>query len=254
MSPLFLPQINTRVAKTHVTLVIDVFRAFTTACYVLEDNPITYNLTTRSSVIARLAQPFPHAILIGKPELGSFASYTIPNSPTRVSEIDLTNRTVFHRTEAGARGILISKNADVILAAGFINADATVQHIKTLTNPELTILPMGHEGITPSLEDDLCALYIEALFRGDKIDISPYLSELKECSGKCFFSEDQWQYPVEDFARCLEIDRFNFAIEAVIFDDYAVLNRVSALPEAEAVAVQSESQQSLFQAIEGFSE
>jgi 2-phosphosulfolactate phosphatase len=229
-------------SKTHVTVVIDVFRAFTTACYILEDSPSTYTLTTRSAVIDRLAQSSLNPVLIGKPELGSALSYAIPNSPTRVSEIDLKNRTVFHRTEAGARGILLAKDADVILAAGFVNAEATVQYIKTLTNPELTILPMGHEGITPSLEDDLCALYIEALFRGEKIDISPYLSELREGAGRYFFSEDQWQYPIEDFARCLEIDRFNFAIEAVTFDDYARLNRVDAPLEAEAGAVQQGSQ------------
>jgi 2-phosphosulfolactate phosphatase len=236
------PILETKPNSTHVTVVIDVFRAFTTACYILKDHPAMYLLATKSSVIDQLAQFFPHPVLIGKGEIGASLAYAIPNSPTRVCELDLSNRSVLHRSAAGARGVLLSKEADLILAASFVNATATVRYIQTLTNPVLTFLPMGHEGITPSLEDNLCTAFIEGLLRGERIEIASYVEAIREDSGKYFFSEDQRQYPQEDFTRCLEIDRFNFAIQAVVHEDYAILNRLDASSSSAAERVRQESQ------------
>jgi 2-phosphosulfolactate phosphatase len=209
----------------HVTVIIDAFRAFATASYVLALHPKTYMITNKCSVIARLASDFANPITIGKPEKNSDLIYEIPNSPTRVLGLKVTGRNVLHRTEAGAKGILSNADSDVILAVGFVNASATVKYIKTLTNPKLMILPMGHEATTPSLEDQVCANYIESLMCDKKIELARFIPDLKKGSGKYFFSIDQWQYPEEDFKRCLDINRFNFAIKAVVKDDYAILCR-----------------------------
>jgi len=209
-----------------VTVVIDVFRAFTTASYVLENHPATYKLAVNHAVISRLAQEHINPVVIGKPERGVIGNiYHIPNSPTRVMDVQIGARDVIHRTEAGARGILLAKESDVVLAAGFVNARATVNYIKSLIDPQVKIVPMGHEGVTPSLEDDLCARYIQGLIDGEEIEPAPYFSQLKMGSGSYFFSEDQQQYPREDFDRCLEIDRFNFAILAEVKGEYAILSR-----------------------------
>ncbi len=211
--------------QIHVTIVIDAFRAFATASYILERHPVTYIITPKSDVINRLLANYPNHLLIGKPEIGSDLSYDIPNSPTRVQGVNITDRNIFHRTEAGARGILLARNSDIILAAGFVNADATVKYIKGLINPKITILPMGHEATTPSLEDNLCALYIKALLNNTKISLTPFLSAIRKSSGRYFFLKDQLQYPREDFKKCLEIKRFNFAIRATIRNDHAILTR-----------------------------
>lgn len=213
-------------SSTNITVVVDVFRAFTTACYILEKQPASYKLTTRSQVIERLAKDLINPVLIGKTEKGfDHFVYHIPNSPKRVCEIELFARDVLHRTQAGAKGIIESKGSDVVLAAGLVNADATVDYIHTLLSPQVALVPMGHEGQTPSLEDDICARYIEAKLQGDKLEIDPFIETIRRGSGSYFFSEDQWQYPREDFERCLETERFNFAIKADVNDDYAVLKR-----------------------------
>lgn len=210
-----------------ITVVIDVFRAFTTACYVLEQGPAHYILTPQSLVIAKLVAQIAQPIIIGKPEKGmeGVVKYDIPNSPTRAGELSLTERRVFHRTEAGARGVLQAKSADVVLVAGFVNAVATVRYIQSLADPEVTVLPMGHEATTPSLEDDLCARYIEAALKGERFDLTPFRSLLKEGAGSYFFAEDQWQYPHQDFETCLQINRFDFAVQAEVKEDYAVLSK-----------------------------
>ena len=213
--------------EINVAIVIDAFRAFTTACYVLEQQPATYALTTKSTVVSRLASNLSNPLLIGKPEIGSDLAYDIPNSPTRVKGVNITGKNILHRTEAGAKGVLLAQGADVILAAGFVNADATVQYIKTLTNPKVHIVPMGHEAKTPSLEDDVCAQYINALLHDQKFNLTQFHTALRQGSGSYFFADDQWQYPCKDFNRCLKANRFSFAIQAEVRDDYAILKRCS---------------------------
>lgn len=209
-----------------VAVIIDVFRAFTTAAYVLQRHPASYMLGVKQSVVSELAAKYINPLVIGKPEKGLDGHiYHISNSPTRTCEVEITNRDVIHRTEAGARGVLKAQEADIILAASFVNALATVKYIQQLQDPQVKLIPMGHEGNAPSLEDDVCADYIRGLMNGEKIDLSPYIPKLKEGPGKYFFSEDQNQYPSEDFERCIEVDRFNFAIQATVKDSYALLTR-----------------------------
>lgn len=217
-------------SSIRVTVVIDAFRAFTTAAYVLENNPASYRVATNSSVISRLAKGTINPLLIGKSEKEfDHVVYHIPNSPTRVLEVGIAGRNVLHRSDAGAKGILQAKDADIILAAGFVNAESTVHFINNTIRkkgvPKITINPMGYLGETPSLEDEICAKYIECLLKEEQFDIKPYLDQLRQGSGSYFFSQDQKQYPVEDFTRCLEMSRFNFAIQAILKDDYAILAR-----------------------------
>ena len=208
-----------------ITVVIDVFRAFTTACYVLERHPASYFYSYSCKVAEKLTLQASNPLLIGKPEKGSQLKYHIPNSPTHVAKKEIKNRHIIHRSESGARGILSSQKVDLILAAGFINARATVDFIKTFENSIVTILPMGHEATTPSLEDEICAQYLMALINSKYFDTSKYVAELASGPGKYFFSDDQEQYPKEDFAMCLELNKFNFVIQAQPYSDYAVLRR-----------------------------
>jgi 2-phosphosulfolactate phosphatase len=211
--------------QMQVTIVIDAFRAFATATYILNKNPAKYILTSKSSVITRLAADMDNTLLIGKAEIGSDLKYDIPNSPTRVLEVTIEGHNILHRTAAGAKGILLVHKSDVVLAAGFINAEATAEYVKKMNNVNITIMPMGHEASEPSLEDDICAKYIKALIEEEKLDIKEDLKALRDGPGQYFFQHDQWQYPQEDFERCIELGGCNFAIKADIYDDYAVLSR-----------------------------
>jgi 2-phosphosulfolactate phosphatase len=215
----------------NITIVIDVFRAFTTAAYILEQEPKTYILTFKSNIINQLSLKTRNPFKVGKPEKGVHLKYHIPNSPTRVFEQSLKNRSVFHRSQAGGMGILLTKEADIILIAGFVNAKATASYVQEFEDAVVTIIPMGHEGIHPSLEDDLCGLYIMFLIWQYEMDVTPFLNDLKTGSGAYFFSQDQWQYPREDFQKCLYINRFNFPICAVLQEEYALLKRCDKFPE-----------------------
>lgn len=212
--------------QVRVVVIIDVFRACTTAAYILNRNPKTYILASKSYIIERLASNFENPLLVGKSEKGVDLVYHIPNSPTRTEDVTVSGRHVLHRTEAGANGIILAGQSDILLATGFINASSTAQYIKNMKNVEVIIIPMGHEGTRPSLEDNLCATYLKELIGGRKLRIGKFIPILQEGAGKYFFSTDQYQYPKEDFSRCLEIDRFDFVIKANVMKDYAILTRI----------------------------
>lgn len=212
-------------AGTHlnVAVVIDAFRAFATAAYILHQRPREYLLTSTSASAARLAGADSDALLVGKPEIGARVAYDIPNSPTRVVETWIAGRRVVHRTEAGARGVLAADG--IVLVAGFVNARATAAWLRR-TRAHVRLWPMRHEAASPTLEDDLCAACIESLLIGRTFDLSPHRQALRNGPGRYFFGEDQWQYPREDFERCLKLDRFGFAIQAEVRGDHARLSAV----------------------------
>jgi 2-phosphosulfolactate phosphatase len=199
---------------TGTVVIVDVFRACTTACHGLDRGPACYWLTSSSASAARIASETSRPLLIGKPEKGSALGYHIPNSPTRVASVAVEGRDIIHRTTAGARGVIAALHSDTVLLGCFANASATVARIGQLKPEVVSIVAMGHEGNEPTPEDDLCADYLAMKLQGQELDILPFFSALRSTSGAYFFGDTQDEYPSSDFAHCLELDRFDFAVEA----------------------------------------
>lgn len=212
-----------RAKNIHLVVIIDAFRAFATACSILDQQPLTYFLTDQCQVVHSLKKDLTNSILVGKPEIGSSVCYHIPNSPTRAREMNLAHLPIIHRTAAGGLGARSYPKADVVLATSFVNAKATAETIAKIKPAVLQIIPLGHEGKTATLEDDLCSLYLKSLLAGKPFDITPFIQELKEGPGNIFFGEDQEQYPEKDFDQCIAIDSFPFAIFVENRGDFAIL-------------------------------
>lgn len=211
-----------------LVVIIDVFRAFSTACVIVEQAPKEYLLLSESRTARRLLPTAEEPFLVGKTELGETLVYDISNSPTRASQHKLTGRTVLHRTGAGARGILHAVNAEEILAGSLVNAQATAHYILQREPEVLSLVAMGHEGGPPSEEDELCARYLHALLRGEPFDLDRYREGLRRGTGRYFFDlATQEEYPQEDFERCLDADRFPFVLRATRRGDYARLERLN---------------------------
>lgn len=213
-----------------LTVIIDVFRAFTTACYLMEAAPGDYFLVGDSATAARLAATVPAPFLVGKPELGAALRYDIPSSPTRALGQPVAGRTIIHRTGAGARGILRAVAATELIAASLVNLDALVRYLRARARPGevITLVCMGHEGETRSDEDELCADAIAAGLRGEPFDLAPRARDLREGPGRYFFTDAQDEYPSEDFARCTAPSRHDFILRAERRGDHARLVRVDA--------------------------
>jgi 2-phosphosulfolactate phosphatase len=207
-------------------IVIDIFRAFTVACHAFAAGASRYLLAPTSPIAARLATSHPDALLVGKPELGATLRYHIPNSPTRLLEQRLEGRTIIHRSGAGVPGVLAATAAEEILTGALVNAGATVRYLQQRQPEHVSLLIMGHEGQGADLEDELCARLIQARLAGEPFDLAPWHDQLRATTGRYFFTDAQWEYPREDFDRCLDLDRFDFVLRAERLSDHAELHAV----------------------------
>ena len=219
-----IPLARARTA-TGLTVIIDVFRAFTTACHVAARSPRAYQLVTSSAAAQAVLSLDPLPVLIGKAEFGVDLRYDIPNSPAHSATVEVQDRVVLHRSGAGAKGVLAATQADEVITGSFANAAAVARYIRSRSAERVTLVPMGHEAGTPSLEDDLCARCIAALVDGQDFDIGPHRAALRAGSGRYFF-EGAAEYPLEDFELCLERDRFDFVLRAELLGDHALLSRI----------------------------
>lgn len=212
-------------SKQTIHVIVDVFRAFSTACVILEKKPKRYILTNKCDTIVQIISKTEKNILVGKPGIGSKLKYDVPNSPSLVEKLTIHRSYVYHRTAAGATGVIQSNKDDITLCMSFNNIDATANYIKTFNSVDLHIKPMGHEANNPTIEDNLCADMLKNRIYTNCLNSSLPIEYIKKTTGMYFFTDDK-EYPQEDFSRCLEINSHMFAIKAEIKEGYALLRAV----------------------------
>lgn len=199
-----------------LTVIIDVFRAFTVECF-LADMGVSHILPKGpAEECLDLKKAHPDYYLIGERRGVKLEGFDLGNSPSQlVTGPSLAGRTVVHSTSAGTQGVASAVNASEILVAGFVNAAATARYIRS-RNPEVvTIVGMGLQGVEETEEDNLCANYIKALILGEAPNIHAQIAELKNTSGRKFFThDDAISFPEPDFFMCLVPDIFNFVLKA----------------------------------------
>jgi 2-phosphosulfolactate phosphatase len=140
------------------------------------------------------------------------AGFDFGNSPTHIDAADLSGVTMIHRTSAGTQGVVRSQGADILLAASFVVANATAQHISNLSVSEVTFVITG-KSYNGGDEDLACAQYLEELLKGNKPDPQPFIKRVLE-SKDAFPHLDpaQRDFPFSDLEYCSRIDYFNFVM------------------------------------------
>jgi 2-phosphosulfolactate phosphatase len=206
-----------------ITVVIDVFRAFSVACYLSYGNASKIICVGTVEDALKLKRRIPAAILIGERGGKKLDGFDFGNSPTEVRVLDLTGRTVIHTTHAGTRGLVNANRASEILTGSFLNAAATARYIQSKAPPEVTLVRMGLEATSRTDEDDLCAAYLEARITGRAFDATKIKEILSKspCSDRFFDTHKPWS-PASDFDLCLDVDCFDFVLRAVPRDDGTV--------------------------------
>ncbi len=212
-----------------VTVIIDVFRAFSTACYAF-DNGIKRLLDVDSpeGAFALKDKLKADTIIAGEQDEKKPAGFDFGNSPTEMLTGEISGKTMIHCTTAGTNGIMRATGASEILGAGLVNAGAVASYIMMLNPERVTLVAMGYRGVESSGEDLLCARYIRDLLTGHEPDISAETAALREGPGSRFFKPENLSFsPPTDFFLCTALNRFNFALKAVITaSGYAEIIRV----------------------------
>ncbi len=209
-------------AARGLTVIIDVFRAFSVEAYLLSRGVERIIPIGDADTAYRLKRESPDYILAGERHGRILPGFDMGNSPSQFLSLDVKNKTVVHTTSAGTQGIAGAENAEEILGASLVNARATADYIRKSGADEVSLVCMGLDALAPTEEDTLCALYIKSILENTDtdIDILSEVDKLRYTSGAKFFDPYQSDvFPKEDFAMCTDVDRFDFVLKLVKRDD-----------------------------------
>lgn len=210
-----------------LTVVIDVFRAFSTACYAYAQGagPVLPVDTVEEAF--RMKTRFPDALLIGERNEQKPAGFDFGNSPTHLLNAVIRGKRIIHTTSSGTRGIVNATRADTILTGSFVNAGAIVRFIREMNPPVLSLVCMGYACEYPTDEDTLCAEYLRNELTGQPNDWESMKRQIKEGSGARFFEEKSQSWaPASDFDLCLQPSKFNFVLKVANGEDLLLLEKI----------------------------
>ena len=198
-----------------LTVVIDVFRAFSLECYLMAKHPSRLCPVGAEQTARDLKMRYPEAVLIGERHGVILPGFEYGNSPSQTEAAELEGKMLIHTTSAGTQGIVNASGATEILTGSLVNAAAIARYIKASDAEEVSLVAMGWEGKEEAPEDVLCARYIKSLLEGTAMDMEKELSMLRETpSGAKFFkSETQDVFPERDYWMCTDVDRFDFVLK-----------------------------------------
>lgn len=209
-----------------VVVAIDVIRAYTAAAFALAAGARQILLVGAVDEAFALKNRFPGALLMG--EVGGLppAGFDLGNSPSALAGLDLTGRTLIHRTSAGTQGPVRARRASALFGASFVVAAATARSILALRPAEVTLVVTGDRPDDPGDEDWACAEYLDALLRGESPYPAPFLARARRSlAAEKFLDPAQADFPLADLDCCLQLDRFNFAMPVEREEKLLILKR-----------------------------
>lgn len=198
-----------------LTVIIDVFRAFSVASYVIGNGAREIIPVGDIQHAYHLKKSLPGAILIGERGGRKCPGFDYGNSPAEILPVDFTGKTVIQTTGAGTQGVVNAVGADEIIGGSFPMAEAIVQYIRMRQPKEVSLVAMGTRGQIHSNEDTLFAQYLTARLKGAA---SPAMEEIRDClrhdaSAEKFFDPDADWAPERDFDLCLRESCFSFVLK-----------------------------------------
>jgi 2-phosphosulfolactate phosphatase len=198
-----------------VVVVIDVFRAFSVACYAFDSGASQYIAVKDVKSAFELKNKYSNPVLVGERNEKKIDGFDFGNSPTEIIQANLNGATVIHSTTAGTNGLVSAENASILLAGSLVNAGAIVNYILSLNPETVSLVAMGYRASVSADEDLICARLIMERLRGFQPDISKELNDLKTGTGSRFFNPANIEFsPPTDYFLCTLVDRFNFILKA----------------------------------------
>jgi 2-phosphosulfolactate phosphatase len=195
-------------------IIIDVFRAFTTAAVAFDRGAKSIILVAGVEEAKSLRQQGIGDILMGEEGGAMPDGFDLGNSPNEASQHNFSGKTVIQSTRAGTVGVVAAEGADNIFLGSLVVAQATVDAIRS-DNPNLvTVVAMGDQGVVRTDEDEQCGLFLRNLLEGRRPDgyaVGRLIMEGN--STRKFYDSSQPQYQPQDVELALEVDRYPFAMK-----------------------------------------
>jgi 2-phosphosulfolactate phosphatase len=199
-----------------LTVVIDVFRAFSVGCFAIDSGAVKLIATGESDKAFELKKIYKQAVLVGERDERKIKGFDLGNSPTEILKADLKGKIVIHTTTAGTRGLINAEKADTVITGSFVNAAAVSRYIRMVNPDQVTLVAMGYRAKESAEEDLLCARYIESMLNDKNENFKERIEKLRFTTGKRFFIKENIDFsPPTDFFLCTMMDKFSFILKAV---------------------------------------
>lgn len=197
-----------------LTVIIDVFRAFSLECYLYDMGVNEIRPVGKIEEAFSLADKIPSSVLIGERGGKKCEGFDFGNSPSSVVPELVEGRTVIHTTSAGTQGIVNAEHASEIITGSLVNAKAIAEYIKKKNPGVVSIVAMGTAGTEENPEDELCAEYLSRMLNGEEMpELEAEAAKLRTHGGEHFFDPERQEiFPEEDFWMCIQHDLFPFVI------------------------------------------
>ncbi len=197
-----------------LTVIIDVFRAFSVEPYLFDAGVGAVFAVGKPETALRLREEHPDVLLLGERGGVRLPDFDYGNSPSQIDLRRVKGRTVVHTTGAGTQGIVNAVGADEIITGSLVNATAVADYIRRKDPEQVSLVCMGVQAKSRAPEDLLAARYIRAQLLGGTLDMEEELQKLRpEPSAAKFFDPDRQEvFPEEDYYMCTDTDRFDFVL------------------------------------------
>ena len=194
-------------AATGTAVIIDVFRAFTTAAFCVGAGAREIVLVGTPQEAFAIREREPSAFLTGEVDGRPIDGFDVGNSPSKIVDLDLNGRLVVQRSSSGTQGVVAAVACDEIVLGSFVIASATCRYVRS-RGRDASLVAMGDGGAVPNAEDEACARFMEGRLNGEATDAALLIVALPQWKN----IQWPWWFPKEDAELATEVDRFDFAL------------------------------------------
>lgn len=197
-----------------VVVVIDVLRSFTTAAVAVRNGARSILLAEGPAAAFAARQRHPQAVLIGALGGGRpVPGFDYLNSPSQISGIDFSDRTVILSTVAGVRGVHRLATTPTVLATSLCTASATTRTIVAASPRRVALIVTGEWVDRDGDEDIACAELIRAQLEHRSIDPESVRERIRQSDfGRQFGAVQSPHLPIADLDHCTALDSDDFSL------------------------------------------
>ena len=195
-------------------IIIDVFRAFTTAAVAFSRGAERIVLVAEVADALKLREEGHGDLCMGEVAGMRPEGFDFGNSPFELSQADVAGKRLIQSTRAGTVGVAAATNAKKIYAGSLVIAEATAKAVLGDAPEKVSVVAMGAEGKTRADEDEQCALYMRNLLLGLRPDRDAVRSlVLAGAEAQKYGDPSRPHFHARDREIAVEIDTVPFAIE-----------------------------------------
>lgn len=210
-----------------LVVIIDVFRAFSVAYYVLAGgaNRIIPFLNIDNAL--KMKKENSQYLLLGEHDCKKVDGFDYGNSPFEIKNIDMKDKTILLRSTRGTAGLMYLNEeiVDEVILGSFVAFFSIIKYIQLKQPKIVTIIAMGEGENKEAYEDELCAQCIKDALKGKKVDFKQIYILIKNSpASERFFDKTKVHSPEEDFYMCLNFNKFDFVVKYDIKSKILVKN------------------------------